>query len=391
MSVEKRSAQTPPRTITQAEAELLSQRWQNITDNVPGVVFRYLIRADGTDCLEHVSQGAEKIWGISAEAAMANVALVWNRCDPEDLPGNQASILHSAQTLTPWIYEWRFHHPDGSMRWHQGRGQPMRLADGGTIWDSIVMDITVQKEAQQQLQQALTELNQHVQALAISNRDLEQFAYIASHDLQEPLRMISSFLSQLEKKYSNLLDDKGRRYIHFAVDGAQRMRQIILDLLEYSRLSKTGTNDLESVNLNQLMHEIKLLLRKKIQESDAQLHWQDLPTLQISRTQARQLFQNLIDNALKYARPEVRPEVRLEVQETEQEWVFSVADNGLGIETEYFDKIFVIFQRLHPKEQFSGTGIGLAICKKIVESLGGRIWLDSRPAEGSCFYFSLKK
>lgn len=779
----------------------LDEHQKNILNNLPGVVFRYQRTSDGQDRLLHVSQAAEHIWGFSATAAMQDNHRVWTRYDKADLAAHQASIQASADTLSPWFHEWRYHHPDGSLRWHQGRGQPQRLSDGSTIWDSIVMDITEQKQTEGQLTQTLRNLNErmkeqrclyavarlneqnlsteallqeavrlitagfdapestvvclhyagqsysnqplpnqpavlqaclpagphvlllqifvrptvslqhqvflpqeaelvqtlaellalklercyknnllsvladthqlllhqvemaqmmpaclaligeslelervyaiellsgqaqtvykqtylwtkqsqetqgvlpvsafsaqlpvlrenqafvsavaalppgelqnslqahgiqtllllplciqgrfygwmgfetlkqrqqwpqeeerflrslayslartlasqdadqqmkqaylekvailesisegffavdhdftvtywnqkaeillhthknlilhqnlwdvfsdaigseayqryyqalstqepqhfetyyevlnawfevsaypselglsvyfkdigkrkatekqliamnqdlqtHVQALAASNHELEQFAYIASHDLQEPLRMISSFLGQLEKKYGNLLDERGKRYIFFAVDGAQRMRQIILDLLEYSRVSRPEQNPLEAVDFNTLLEEICLLLRKKIQESGAQIQWHALPVLRTARIPMRQLVLNLISNALKYVAHGTCPQIEITAEEQATEWVFAVRDNGIGIEAAYFDKIFIIFQRLHSKEDYSGTGMGLAICKKIIENLGGRIWLESEYLQGSTFYFSIRK
>jgi len=251
-------------------------------------------------------------------------------------------------------------------------------------------DITERKNTEAELKTLNQQLQIQAKALATSNQELEQFAYVASHDLQEPLRMVSSFLTQLEKKYGELLDDKGRKYIYFAVDGATRMRQIILDLLEFSRVSKIEAAT-EAVDLNEVLTDISLLLRKKIHDSQAQLNWERLPTLKVPQAPISQLFQNLIENALKYHQPGRPPQIQIAAKEVPQEWVFSVSDNGLGIESEYFDKIFIIFQRLHPQQEYAGTGMGLAICKKIVENLGGKIWLASEPGKGSVFYFSIKK
>src|SRR5690606_26171496 len=225
--------------------------------------------------------------------------------------------------------------------------------------------------------------------LALSNSELEQFAFVASHDLQEPLRMITSFLSQLEKKYDHLLDDKGKRYIHFATDGAKRMRNIILDLLEFSRVGRTD-EDKQWIDLNDLLEEVIGLNRKIIQEKKAQIVWKkDFPKLYTFKSPLRLLFQNLINNALKYQAEGAVPILHITYEETTAGLQFVVADNGIGIDPEYFDKIFTIFQRLHSKEDYSGTGVGLAICKKIVENFEGRIWVQSEPGKGSKFYFTL--
>jgi len=251
-------------------------------------------------------------------------------------------------------------------------------------------DITDRKTAEIQLKELNENLQKHAKELAISNAELEQFAYVASHDLQEPLRMVTSFLTQLEKKYGDVVDDKGRQYIHFAVDGAKRMRQIILDLLEYSRVGRTE-EDLEEVNFNKLVEEILTLYRRQTEELHASFNFENLPTIQTYKTPVRQVFQNLIGNSLKYHKANEAPVISITCKETKTHFQFSIEDNGIGIAPEYFDKIFIIFQRLHNKDEYSGTGMGLAIAKKIIENLGGKIWIESREGKGSTFYFTLLK
>jgi light-regulated signal transduction histidine kinase (bacteriophytochrome) len=240
----------------------------------------------------------------------------------------------------------------------------------------------------------LKELNENLQKqsreLAISNAELEQFAYVASHDLQEPLRMITSFLARLEEKYENLLDRKGKQYIHFATDGAKRMRQLILDLLEFSRAGRTEVQ-IEKVNLNQLIKEILGVYQIKIAELNAKVNFELLPTFRTYKTPLMQVFQNLIGNSLKYHKSGVKPVIDIGYTEKDFEYEFSVRDNGIGIGSEFYDKIFVVFQRLHNKDEYSGTGMGLAITKKIVENMGGRIWVDSTEGMGSTFYFTIPK
>lgn len=251
-------------------------------------------------------------------------------------------------------------------------------------------DVSERKQSETRLKTLNSRLQKHVKALAISNQELEQFAYVASHDLQEPLRMVSSFLTQIEKKYADILDDKGKSYIGFAVDGAKRMRQIILDLLEFSRVNRHEEAD-EAVDLNSLMEEVSVLLRKKMHEMGAALQWSGLPTIYVAKSPVRQILQNLIDNALKYVAPGVTPIIRVAVLEEEHHWHFSVSDNGIGIDSEYFEKIFIIFQRLHRKDEYSGTGMGLSVCKKIITHLEGEIWLESQVGQGSTFHFTIKK
>jgi PAS domain S-box-containing protein len=233
-------------------------------------------------------------------------------------------------------------------------------------------------------------LNQYTYELERSNEELEQFAFVASHDLQEPLRMISSFMELLQRKYEDQLDEKGHLYINFAIDGAKRMRQIILDLLAYSRASKP-TEGKEEVDLNQLNLEYQQLRRQLISEKKAVIKSDHLPTLNTYRAAITQIFHCLLDNALKYSKGNLTPIIVIQVLENKSEWKFSIEDNGIGIDIEFFEKIFLIFQRLHNKDAYSGTGIGLTIAKRHVEFLGGRIWLESVPEKGSIFYFTIPK
>lgn len=240
----------------------------------------------------------------------------------------------------------------------------------------------------------LTELNQSLQKqtreLAISNAELEQFAYVASHDLQEPLRMVTSFLTQIEKKYAAIIDDKGKQYIHFAVDGAKRMRQIILDLLEYSRVGR-AEESVESIDLNIVVNDIIALYKKRIEDKKAVIICEKLPVIRASVVPIRQVFQNLISNALKYHKAGNAPLINISFMDDGKYWHFAVKDNGIGIDPEYFDKIFIIFQRLHNKDEYSGTGMGLAVTKKIIDNLGGKIWVESEEGKGSTFYFTILK
>lgn len=253
-------------------------------------------------------------------------------------------------------------------------------------------DITSRKEAELELRRLNRSLERQTQDLAVSNADLEQFAFVASHDLQEPLRMITSFMARLEAKYGEQLDDKARRYIHFATDGARRMRTIILDLLEFSRVGRVET-DIEQVDFNGLMQEVEKLNNKLIQDTDTTLVYENLPTMRVNRFSVRQLFQNLIQNAIKYRRPGLAPVIRIQAEQGEEdrEWIFSVADNGIGMDQKYEDRIFAIFQRLHSPGDYQGNGVGLAVCKKVAEQHNGRIWVETAIGEGSTFYVALQE
>jgi two-component system CheB/CheR fusion protein len=253
----------------------------------------------------------------------------------------------------------------------------------------IVNDITERKKAETMLQQLNHDLETRAAELAASNAELERFAYIASHDLQEPLRMVSSFLQLLQKKYKGQLDDKATQYIHFAVDGAERMKTLILDLLEYSRVG-SGKGSFGPVNMDDVMKEVGETFREKIIADRAKVEIGPMPDAYGDKVQLVQLLQNLVGNALKYQSIDP-PVIRIQGKEAPEGWMYSVEDNGIGIDPMFFEKIFIIFQRLHNKSDFSGTGIGLAICKKIVERHGGRIWVESSPGKGSKFFFTIAK
>ena len=225
----------------------------------------------------------------------------------------------------------------------------------------------------------------YTKELEASNQELEQFAYVASHDLQEPLRMISSILTLLDKKYAHQLDEKAQSYIHFAVDGATRMRQIILDLLEFSRIGKKS-EEVQRINSNQVLSDAIRILENAISENQAEIIVSSpLPAIFMNRTNLLQIFQNLISNAIKYRRDDVTPVISIKTQLTSDWFTISFKDNGLGIPEEYHQRIFQIFQRLHNTAEYSGTGVGLAIVKKIMESLNGSVALNSTPGKGSEF------
>ncbi|MBL8266187.1 MHYT domain-containing protein [Steroidobacter sp.] len=236
---------------------------------------------------------------------------------------------------------------------------------------------------------AQQEIARNAEDLARSNAELEQFAYVASHDLQEPLRMVASFTQLLARRYQGKLDTEADEYIHFAVDGAQRMQTLILDLLSYARLSTKGQSP-QHIDTAELCETAITQLRQSIQDKNAVVTFDPLPVVLGYGTQLTQLFQNLISNGLKYCNSQ-QPEVHVSVAPDGDHWVFSVRDNGIGIEPQYFDRIFQMFKRLHTREQYSGTGIGLALCKKIVARHRGRIWVESQPGTGSKFLFTIPR
>jgi PAS domain S-box-containing protein len=269
-----------------------------------------------------------------------------------------------------------------------GKSVPIELTASKTIWHGqradlvILRDITERKQAEEGLKRALADL-------ARSNKELEQFAYIASHDLQEPLRMVASYTQLLAERYESRLDDKAKKYIDYAVDGAVRLQKLISDLLTYSRVGTRGKPPEPTDTYSALEEAIKNL-SATIEESRAVITIDDLPTVHADASQLVQVFQNLLSNAIKFCGKDI-PRVHVSAQEQGREWVFFVRDNGIGIDPQYADRVFLIFQRLHTREEYPGTGIGLAMCKRIVERHGGKIWFESEPGKGSTFFFTIPK
>ena len=279
----------------------------------------------------------------------------------------------------------------------RSRGKPM--------FTGYVRDITERKRAEQALYQLNAELEMRVaertaelkgvnetlektvKELTRSNSDLEQFAYVSSHDLQEPLRMVTSYVQLLDRRYKHKFDETARQYMDFAIDGAIRMKALVTDLLTYARVGGENTG-FEPVNSAAIVSEAIKNLKALVKESGATISVDPLPQIYGSRTELLQLFQNLINNAIKYRR-NVPPVIHVGVSEESGQHVFSVTDNGIGIDPKYFDRIFMIFQRLHDRSTYPGTGIGLALCKKIVERHGGKLLLTSQAGRGSTFYFSI--
>lgn len=247
------------------------------------------------------------------------------------------------------------------------------------LYSGIIRDVTERKQAEEKLKQTLTELER-------SNKDLEQFAYAASHDLQEPLRTVSNFSQLLAKRYKGELDAKADQFIGFIVDGATRMQQMIDDLLAYSRVS-TRAKPFELTSCETIFNQAMTNLKAAIEESGAIVTHDPLPTIMADASQMVQLFQNLLSNAIKFQKE--KPRITVSAVQSGNEWFFSVQDNGIGIAPEFMEHIFKMFQREHASAQYPGTGVGLAICKKIVERHGGRIWVKSEQGKGSTFYFTI--
>lgn len=364
------------------------------------------------------SPSYERIMGYSPEELGATSSL--EQIHPDDREKIKAAAAETSRSGVGRRIEYRMRHKDGSWRVLESTASTIVDTEGNV--DKLVIvnrDITDRKraetalkeyqihleelvamrtteliEANEQLERDITERNRaqqeltrKVEELARSNADLEQFAYVASHDLQEPLRMVISYTQLLARRYRGKLDTSADEFIGFAVDGASRMQQLIQDLLSYSRLTIRG-KELQFTETGAACNAALENLRESIKNANAEVSVGPLPTVLADATQLAQLFQNLIGNAIKY-RNRRRPEIGVDARSDGNEWVFSVQDNGIGIEPQYFERIFQMFQRLHTRKDYSGTGIGLAICRKIVERHGGKIWVESHPGQGSTFLFTI--
>ncbi|MET7960910.1 sensor histidine kinase [Micromonospora zamorensis] len=260
--------------------------------------------------------------------------------------------------------------------------------DVDAMRQKIAADLAEVRAARERIEWVNNQLQKQAEELTRSNRDLEQFAYVASHDLQEPLRKVASFCQLLQRRYAGQLDERADQYIAFAVDGAQRMQRLINDLLAFSRIGRLTTGFVE-VDLNKVMGDVAGQTEAARQYADAELTWTDLPVISGEEPLLTNLLANLVSNSIKFRRADITPKVHVSARLVGAEWEISCQDNGIGIEPEFADKIFVIFQRLHSKDAYPGTGIGLAIVKKIVEYHGGRVWVDTDVPEGTAIRFTL--
>jgi PAS domain S-box-containing protein len=330
-----------------------------------------------------VDEFANPLFGYPAGSYDATFDMFLKMIHRDDRARVEGEMRGSSAASGGYESSFRVRWPDGSMHDLTARGKVVDGADRErTQMTGVIWDVTERKRAEERLVRLLAELER-------SNKELELFAYVASHDLQEPLRMVSSYTQLLERRYSAKLDDDAREFIGYAVDGANRMQRLINDLLEFSRVSTRG-KPLEKTDVAEILGNVRANLSVAIEETGALVTNDFMPVVTADAGQLGQLLQNLVGNGIKF-RNGTRPHVHVRAVEMPNHWEFSVSDNGIGIEKQYFDRIFVIFQRLHTKGDYPGTGIGLALCKRIVERHGGRIWVESKPNEGSTFFFTIPK
>ena len=325
-----------------------------------------------------------RIFGLNSLEFGATYEAFVNTIHPDDRELVQISVDEALRDNKPYSIDHRIILPNGSIRIVHEQAEVNFDAAGKALkMVGTVQDITDRKKAEEELKATLKDLKR-------SNTELEQFAYVASHDLQEPLRMVASFTQLLQNRYQDKLDEDANDFINYAVDGATRMQNLISDLLIFSRVGTRG-KPFKNTDMNAVLEGVITTFRQIIKETNVTLTHNPLPMIFADESQMIQLLQNLISNAIKFHKEEESPVVHISAKLQKNQWIFSVRDNGIGINSQYFDRIFIIFQRLHKKDEFDGTGIGLAICKKIIERHKGKIWVESELGKGSTFYFSIPK
>lgn len=316
-----------------------------------------------------------RLFGFSPQEFIPTYRLFFDLVHPDDRETVRREVFKALRHARDSSIDYRIVRSDGEIRSVHTEYRVVRDWSGRPVgMAGTIQDITERRQMEEELRR--------------SNTELEQFAYVASHDLQEPLRMVSSYTQLLARRYRGQLDEEADEFISYAVDGAERMQGLINDLLTYSRVGTQG-KDLSPTDLASVLETVRANLRLAVEESGARVTSGTLPVVLGDRSQLVQLLQNLIGNAIKF-RSEAPPEVHVGAEFRNGEWVISVRDNGIGMEPQHTSQVFVIFRRLHGRGEYPGTGIGLAVCKRIVERHGGEIWVESLPGEGSTFYFTLR-
>jgi len=366
--------------IKKTEEELLQskERITNIIENVNDWVWE----VDANAAYTYVSPHIESLLGYKPEEVLGKTPFdLMDKGDIERVSNEFGEIAAAKRGFTGLINT--NVHKDGNLVVMETNGTPILDDEGNLLgFRGTDRDITERIKAEEQIKQ-------NSEALQRSNQELEQFAYVASHDLQEPLRSVSGFLQILERRYKDKIGESGLHYIERSTAAATRMRDLIQSLLEYSRVSSRG-NPFIPTDVNKVLKDVLRNLQANVEETGAIITHDPLPTASVDAGQFVQLFQNLIANGIKFCGDKT-PEIHISVVTKDDDYVFSIKDNGIGIEEQYAERIFVIFQRLHTRADIPGTGIGLSISRRIIERHGGEIWLESEPGQGTTFYFSIPK
>lgn len=353
-------------------------RLKHIFENIPGIVTEMWIE-DEKVTSRFTSDYAERLLGYPMSQWEERATMWQEIMHPDDFERVSQEVL-AAYDRGEGIIEYRVYDSEGKLHDLEGHMKVIKWADKREVLLTINMDVTERKNATR-------ELSRYAQELKRSNEELQQFAYVASHDLQEPLRMVTSYMQLLQQRYKEQLDPDAQEFISYAVDGASRMKALIQDLLTYSRV-ETAAREFSTVDMNEVVKTVQRHLRFTLEETKTAITFDEMPKIRADEQQITQLFQNLISNAIKF-RSDQDPHIHIGVKKEGRFWQFCVQDNGIGIDQQYYQRIFIIFQRLHNRSKYPGTGIGLAICKKVVERHGGNIWVESTPGQGTTFFFTL--
>ena len=371
-----------------ASTELL----QHVTSNVPGMVYQFRLRSDGSSCLPYSSAGVREIFHLTPEEVREDASKVFTKIHPDDYEATITSIQESAQSLIQWHHEFRIKFDNDTECWLLGDALPQREADGSTLWHGFITDITERKQAEKEIRYLNTELEQRVAErtaqLEAANKELEEFSYSMSHDMRTPLRALDGYSKILLDEHSASLDSEGKRLVKVLRDSAQRMGRLIDDILHFLSMGRQIMK-FSPVDIGKLAKEIVAELQTATPARSLRLEIGALPPAWCDRDMIREVLKHLLLNAVKFS-PD-NGEVLIEVGSAakEEENVYFVTDHGVGFDMRYKDKLFKVFERVHPTGQYEGSGIGLALVKRIITRHGGRVWAEGKVNEGATIYFSL--
>jgi PAS domain S-box-containing protein len=368
---------------------------QKLTDNIPGTVYQFEMSSDAQFKISFISKGVEKLINFLKPNEIVNssdLTNIFSLVHPDDIGVFHESILISANNMSLWNLEYRVK-VDNNVRWHRGTARPERRKDGTTVWFGYIHDITKERKMKLALEEKITELsnkNDVLEKYISKNKELERFAYVVSHDLREPLRSIKAFSEIMKKKYLSQLDEEAGTYFNFIVQSTTRMNDLIEGILNYTQIEK---NEERFVNtdINNLIYVVLNDLNVMIKERGAIVEFKKLPEVYCDPLQTRQLFQNLISNSIKFTAADINPLISISHKQTKTKTTFIIKDNGIGIHPDFHEKIFGMFKQVNSRQTFEGQGIGLALCKRIVERHNGEIWVESDGANGTTFFVSFPR
>jgi PAS domain S-box-containing protein len=370
------------------EIENVQQRFKNLLESAPDAI----VILNDSGVIQIVNAQTENMFGYSRKEILGKEIDMLIHCISQKKNGNGSfhHVLDIMQNNEPEELEWMGIYKDEKDFPVEISFSPIRMEEGLLI-SAAIRNISEKKQLEKQIMEININLEKKVtlrtNELERKNKELEQFAYVASHDLQEPLRTTTGFAELIRQKYFGKIDADADKYISYIIQSSDRMKTLIKDLLDYSRIGRE--TQAKKIDCNELLHEVQADLDGLIKETHAEIHATELPAIHGYPTEIKQLFQNLITNAIKFRQKDAHPKITIAAEKQDQHWLFSFSDNGIGIEEKYLSRIFVIFQRLHTRTEYEGSGIGLANCKKIAELHNGKIWAESAPGKGSTFYCTI--